>query len=200
MAVEIVTARTNGEITTRFETLLLRGVPGPPGPQGPIGPPDGLPGPPGPEGPAGLQGPQGIQGPIGPQGPQGPQGEAGATFTILGSVADEAALALLPGPHEPGDAYIVESFDPDHLFVYDGTTPWLDVGQFQGADGADGDPGQGVAAGGTITPKTQILRKTSAPLTTPRHGILSPKPMSVSGTSTIRRMPASPSPRLLRRR
>ena len=124
MASERVTAWSDGEITTRFETLLLRGVPGPEGPQGP---PGGPPGPEGPQGPVGPEGPQGLQGPIGPQGPQGPQGEAGATFTILGSVADEAALALLPGPHELGDAYIVESFDPDHLFVYDGTTPWLDV-------------------------------------------------------------------------
>ena len=93
---------------------------------------------------------------IGPKGHKGDKGDAGATFTILGTVATEADLALLPGPHELGDAYIVQSFDPDHLFVYDGTTPWLDVGQFQGADGAPGAPGPGVAAGGA---PNQVLRK-----------------------------------------
>ena len=164
MASERVTAWSDGEITTRFETLLLRGVPGPEGPQGP---PGGPPGPEGPQGPVGPEGPQGLQGPIGPQGPKGDKGDAGATFTILGTVPTEADLALLPGPHALGDAYIVQEFDPDHLFVYDGTTPWLDVGQFQGADGADGAPGPGVAAGGT---PNQVLRKvTSADYDTQWH-------------------------------
>jgi hypothetical protein len=152
----VVTGWTDAGESGRFETITIGGPIGPPGPQGP---PGGPPGPEGPQGPPGPQGPQGLQGAQGPQGIQGPKGDAGATFTIKGTVPTEADLALLPGPHALGDAYIVQSFTPDHLFVYDGVTPWLDVGQFQGADGAAGAPGPGVAAGGTTN---QVLQKTSA--------------------------------------
>ena len=143
-----------------FETLLLRGVPGPPGPpgpEGPIGPPDGLPGE---QGPPGEQGIQGEDGPIGLQGPPGPKGDSGATFRVLGSVADEAALDALPGPHTEGDAYIVLEVAPPDLWVWDGGD-FQNMGPYQGEpgeDGADGTPGVGVPAGGATA---EVLRKIS---------------------------------------
>ena len=103
---------------------------GSPGSVGPIGP----------AGPEGPPGPMGIDGPIGPIGPAGPEGPPGAGIVVQGSVADAAALAALPGPHDPGDAYIVESPSPAHMWVWDGTS-FIDVGEFQGEQGPVGPAG-----------------------------------------------------------
>ena len=102
----------------------LQGPPGPPGPQGPIGP----------------------QGQIGPQGPQGPQGEPGPIgLSLKGSVATVDDLPDPPG-NTLGDSYAVQSFDPDHLFVWDGDS-WEDFGQFQGPQGEPGPIGPEGPAG-----------------------------------------------------
>ena len=105
MAVEIVTARSDG-IITRFETLLLRGLPGPQGEPGPPGEDgeDGTPGgPPGDPGASayevavangfigteaewlaslqGEDGPPGVDGPPGEDGEDGTDGAPGAPGT-----------------------------------------------------------------------------------------------------------------------
>lgn len=112
--------------------------------------PQGVPGPQGIEGPRGLQGDEGNPGPPGPQGPRGPQGEigiqgppgiqgpAGVGINLKGEVPNHAALLLLPGPHDPGDAYITR--DTGHLWVWNGST-WVDVGDIVGPQGVPGPQG-----------------------------------------------------------
>ena len=126
------------------------GPPGATGPQGPAGPtgptgPQGFTGPTGPQGPAGAIGAQGPQGPTGPTGPEGPEGPAGPIGLVpQGSVA---AIGDLPSTGNTlGDAYTVQSFDPDHLFVWDGDS-WEDMGEFQGPAGATGPTGATGPAG-----------------------------------------------------
>jgi hypothetical protein len=126
------------------------GAQGVPGPQGPDGPP-GVDGAPGPQGPTGQQGVQGIPGNTGPMGPQGPEGPTGAQgpmgpqasgFTVKGTVMTETNLPSQPQP--PGDAYIVNSPSPAHLWVSNGAR-WDDWGQFQGPQGIQGPVGpQGI--------------------------------------------------------
>src|SRR6185436_4728066 len=82
MASEIVVGRTNGEIVTRFETVLLRGVPGPAGLPGEPGEPGGPPGDSAYEvavenGFAGTEA-EWLASLVGPQGPIGPPGADGA--------------------------------------------------------------------------------------------------------------------------
>lgn len=131
-------------------------VPGPPGqtgaqgPQGAQGPsgPAGPQGATGEEGPTGPQGPQGVQGNDGVMGPQGPPGQTGAQgpmgpqasgFTVKGTVMTSANLPAQPQPS--GDAYIVNSPAPAHLWVSNGAR-WDDWGQFQGPQGIQGVPGE----------------------------------------------------------
>jgi hypothetical protein len=68
-----------------------------------------------------------------------------------GSVATVGDLPDGISPNPPntlGDAYTVQSFDPDHLFVWDGDS-WEDMGVFQGPAGATGPTGATGPAGPT---------------------------------------------------
>lgn len=132
-------------------------IKGPPGPQGPDGP----------AGVDGAEGPQGIQGPQGPQGAQGldgAQGPAGQSTQIVGSFgasktpADLPADGLIPADWDaPGNPAAAMQFgageamtyspansaDPlyGHLYQYDGTSTWADIGAMAGPQGPAGDPG-----------------------------------------------------------
>ena len=109
----------------RFETVSL-GVPGPSGAPG-------LQGPPGVPGADGVDGEDGLDGATGPQGPQGLPGPG---LEVKGSVPDVGDLPDVDDvpPPEPGDVWIVESFDPDHLFLWDGDS-WVDLGEGGGSGG-----------------------------------------------------------------
>lgn len=100
----------------RFETISL-GVPGAPGPIGPPGSP-------------GVDGEDGAPGAIGPEGPQGPPGPG---LDIKGSVPDVDSLPDPPA-NTTGDVWVVESFEPDHLFIWDGDS-WVDLGAAGGGGG-----------------------------------------------------------------
>jgi hypothetical protein len=91
-----------------------------------------------------FQGEDGDQGPQGPAGPQGIPGPVG--LSLKGSIASVAALEALPGPHTFGDAYVVQEFDPDRLYMWNGTE-WDDMGQFQGPAGEQGVAGMPGAPG-----------------------------------------------------
>ena len=115
--------------------VIAPGTTGPQGPQGPAGPT----GPQGPAGPTGLQGPVGATGPVGPQGPIGPtgvQGPAGAGLSVKGTVTTSASLPA--NNNSTNDAYLVAN--TGHMWVWTGVA-WLDVGQFQGPQGATGATG-----------------------------------------------------------
>ena len=129
----------------RFETINL-GVPGVPGSPGPAGA-DGQDGVPGADGQSayevavdnGFMGTEeewlaGLEGPQGPQGPQGPEGPG---LEIKGSVPE---VGDLPEGAAPGDVWVVQEFDPDHLFMWDGDS-WVDLGE----------------GGGTSTFSTKII-------------------------------------------
>lgn len=159
MASEVVVGRTNGEITTRFETIVMRGPLGPDGIPGPPGPP-GEPGTPG--GPPGADGPQGPQGPAGADGAPGPPG---AGVVIKGTVATGTSPPLPTTGNTIGDAYTVTSFTPAHLFTCTALpNTWTDVGVFQGqagtpgATGPAGPMGPGINGVGTAG---QVLKKAS---------------------------------------
>lgn len=79
------------------------------------------------------------------------------SLVIKGTVADQTALLALTGM-TLGDAYVVLSPTPTHLWSYDGSA-WVDLGTFQGPTGADGVDGVGVPVGGTIG---QVLLKSSS--------------------------------------
>ena len=113
-----------------------------PGPAGAIGP-TGPQGPAGQDGTDGATGAQGIQGPTGPTGavgltgPQGIAGQDGAGVTIIGSVANVAALS--PSyTGNVGDMFITQDNGNGH--VWDGTQ-WNNVGQIQGPAGPQGNTG-----------------------------------------------------------
>lgn len=110
-------------------------IAGPEGPQGEIGPegPQGETGPQGPRGPQGVVGPQGPQGPIGPRGPEGPQGLSGATYNIVGFVADSSQLPTNPFPANMGDSYLVGNNPPYNLYmqlIENNTRVWVNTGLF----------------------------------------------------------------------
>lgn len=140
---------------------------GPPGPQGPQGiaglsGPPGAPGqsvqgPPGPQGspgvsitgPPGLTGPQGPPGIPGPAGTQGPAGPAGIGINVKGQVPSAADLPT--SGNQIGDGWVAQ--DTGDMYVWDGVTPWVNVGPLQGPPGPAGPPGPlaGVNAGTGIT-------------------------------------------------
>lgn len=139
-------------------------VVGPPGPQGPQGAsglpgpagqpgqsvqgPPGMPGPPGQSitGPPGSSGPQGPPGPQGSTGPQGPTGPAGIGINVKGQVPTAADLPT--SGNSIGDGWVAQ--DTGDMYVWDGTTPWVNVGPLQGPPGPQGPPGQGTTVtGGT---------------------------------------------------
>lgn len=73
-----------------------------------------------------LVGPQGSPGPTGAPGADGADG---TSVTILGSLANEAAL---PGSGSAGDGYLIDG----DLYVWTGSA-WTNVGTIQGPAGAD---------------------------------------------------------------
>jgi hypothetical protein len=77
------------------------------------------------------------------------------TILLKGSVATSASL---PGSATTGDAYIVLSPTPTHLWAYDGAS-FVDLGAFQGPAGSNGTNGQGVPTGGVTG---QVLAKSSS--------------------------------------
>ena len=95
-------------------------------------------------------GPQGIQGATGLQGAQGLQGDYGPGFTIIGSVADvdtggdpQATLNGAFGSANIGDGVIDEA--DDELWIYVGSSTWVNIGNFRGVQGFTGIQGaQGV--------------------------------------------------------
>lgn len=120
-----------------------RGLPGDPGPAGPEGPvgPQGARGPEGPAGPQGVPGPRGETGARGEVGPQGPKGETGSGFRVLGYYSDVSSLSAgVPAP-SVGDAYGVGATAPYDIYIYGGTSGWINNGPLQGAQGPKGDAG-----------------------------------------------------------
>ena len=125
------------------------GSPGPIGPIGPAGPvgatgPKGATGLTGATGATGPQGPAGETGPIGPEGAEGPIGPVGPGIELQGSVATSAALPAQPRP--VGEAWVVNTPAPAHVWVSDGAA-WVDMGPFQGPTGAAGPTGATGATG-----------------------------------------------------
>ena len=95
-------------------------------------------------------GPQGIQGATGIQGTQGLQGDYGPGFTIIGSVADvdsggdpQATLNGAFGSANVGEGVIDEA--DDELWIYVGSSTWVNIGNFRGVQGFQGPTGfQGI--------------------------------------------------------
>lgn len=83
------------------------------------------------QGPQGHTGPQGPTGDTGPQGPEGPVGPPGTGLMVKGTVPDVGSLPTTG--NTPGDVWVVQSFDPDHLFMWDGDS-WEDLGEGGGGD------------------------------------------------------------------
>jgi hypothetical protein len=100
-------------------------------------------------------------------------------INIKGSVADYTALTAISSP-STGDAYIVSSPTPSHLWSWTGSV-WSDLGEFQGPTG------QGVPSGGTTG---QYLKKSSGTNYDTSWGTLSAVATSgaygdLSGTPTL---------------
>ena len=93
-------------------------------------------------------GPQGIQGLTGIQGTQGVQGAYGPGFTIIGSVADvdvnppndpQATLNAAFPSANIGEGVIDEA--DDELWIYVGSSTWVNIGSFRGVQGFQGVTG-----------------------------------------------------------
>ena len=74
------------------------------------------------------------------------------SLVIKGTVANNAALLSLTGM-AVGDTYVVLSPTPTHLWSYNASSTWVDLGEFQGPTG------QGVPISGTLG---QVLTKNSS--------------------------------------
>ena len=74
------------------------------------------------------------------------------SLVIKGTVADNTALLALTGM-ATGDTYVVLSPTPTHLWSYNASSTWVDLGEFQGPTG------QGVPISGTLG---QVLTKNSS--------------------------------------
>jgi len=79
-------------------------------------------------------------------------GVAIGSLVIKGTVADNTALLAISTP-SLGDTYLVLSPSPTHLWAYNASATWVDLGEFQGPTG------QGVPVAGTIG---QVLVKNSS--------------------------------------
>ena len=79
-------------------------------------------------------------------------GVAIGSLVIKGTVANNTALLALTGM-TLGDTYVVLSPTPTHLWSYNASSTWVDLGEFQGP------AGQGVPVSGTIG---QVLTKNSS--------------------------------------
>ena len=134
-------------------TVNIKGPQGETGPQGAKGDtgPQGEVGATGPQGEQGIQGIQGIQGekgdkgdtgPTGPKGDKGDKGDTGSGFKVLDYYASLSALqAAVPSPNV-GDAYGVGTADPYDIYIYGGTSGWVNNGPLQGAKGDTGERGE----------------------------------------------------------
>ena len=129
------------------------GAEGPQGPQGDQGPPgpagaDGATGPqgpkgdPGPTGPAGADGATGPQGPQGEPGPAGADGEPGSAFVLKGVIP---TVDDLPVTAEVGDIWQVAS--SGNWWQYQGLLGWVDIGNYIGPEGPQGETGPAGADG-----------------------------------------------------
>ena len=87
---------------------------------------------------AGVTGPTGGTGPTGTAGPTGPTGAAGTSVTIIGSVANAAALPGGLGGGDAGKGYLTN--DDGHLHVWGGSS-YTDVGAVRGPTGPTGATG-----------------------------------------------------------
>lgn len=111
-----------------------RGATGDPGPQGPVGPQ-------GEKGEAGAKGDTGETGPTGPQGDKGEKGETGSGFKVLDYYASLSALQSAVRSPNAGDAYGVGTAAPYDIYIYGGTSGWVNNGPLQGAQGDKGEKG-----------------------------------------------------------
>ena len=84
-------------------------------------------------------------GATGATGPTGADGAQGVSLTILGSVANYAALPL--GPFNLDEAYI--TIDTGHLWFWGSNSAWNDAGQIVGPRGPTGLAGSNGTAGPT---------------------------------------------------
>ena len=88
-----------------------------------------------------------TRGGIGPQGKQGEKGEPGRGFKILGYYATESELSSTVTNPEAGDAYGVGTGEPYDIYIWDGVNrKWVNNGALQGAQGATGKTGNGIAS------------------------------------------------------
>ena len=126
------------------------GAQGPAGPAGPTGTP-------GANGSNGSNGNNGAPGAPGSNGAQGAAGADGTSISILGAVANCAALPTTG--NTTGDLYILDADDAGCSgiagdgFVWTAGSAWLNIGPLrgpqgiQGPDGTDGSDGEAGAAG-----------------------------------------------------
>lgn len=125
----------SSDIQNKLETVAgpqdPTGATGPQGPQGAVGAT-------GSQGQPGSTGAQGLAGTNGATGATGPAGQDGTSVTIMGSVANAAALPTGLAPSNAGQGYLTE--DNGHLHVWSGTA-WTDVGEIRGPQGATGPTG-----------------------------------------------------------
>ena len=108
------------------------------------------------QGPAGAQGAKGdkgdpgaagAKGEKGDKGDKGDPGDPGTGFAVLDYYATPEALqAAVPSP-TPGDAYGVGAGQPYDIYIYGGTSGWVNNGALQGAKGDKGDTGATGAKG-----------------------------------------------------
>ena len=80
-----------------------------------------------------------LTGPEGPEGPPGPEGPQGIALHPLGSIEGVGDLGDLPGPHEVGDAYLVN--ETGDLWYWGADDDWHNAGHVVGPPGADGSEG-----------------------------------------------------------
>lgn len=93
----------------------------------------------------GITGFQGIQGIIGSTGTQGTQGLAGNSVAVKGTVTSPASL---PGTGTIGDIYIMSQSGTGYSvgdgYVFSTGNVWINIGQFRGSQGLQGNTGAGL--------------------------------------------------------
>jgi hypothetical protein len=95
----------------------------------------------GPRGAQGLTGLTGEKGDKGDTGPQGPKGETGSGFRVLDYYASLSALQTAVRYPNAGDSYGVGTSEPYDIYIYGGTSGWVNNGPLQGAKGDTGPTG-----------------------------------------------------------
>ena len=124
-----------------------QGIPGPVGPRGATGPagPQGEKGDKGDRGERGIQGPTGPQGPQGPRGEQGPQGPAGPAGSGSGAGIDDTTPSTeTTYSSSKIDEMVGQKLNASALptAINTALAQAKESGQFDGAPGAKGDPGE----------------------------------------------------------